>query len=222
MIDTADFIVLKNYKKKYRYHCDTCGADRGYCYKDKTSVNCYVCAIQIRNLKQGFTTPKDIPFIIKDSNKLYKAPCRQCSKDRGYVRKNSINELCASCAAKNRNVLKPKNAELDAHRRIRRNMKGNIGRKLHLRQSSKAGNSVKDILPYSIKELADHLESKFQPGMTWDNYGLNGWEIDHRVPDSWYNYSSCTDIGFQNSWALSNLQPLWASENRLKSNKFIS
>jgi hypothetical protein len=71
---------------------------------------------------------------------------------------------------------------------------------------------------YSIDELKSHLESKFQPGMSWDNYGE--WHIDHVVPDSWFTYSSTDEKGFKDSYAINNLQPLWADQNIEKSNHY--
>ena len=73
-------------------------------------------------------------------------------------------------------------------------------------------------LGYSVEELRERLQSLFKPGMTWDNYG--DWEIDHIKPDSWFSYSSMEDQGFQDSWALSNLQPMWAEQNRKKNNLY--
>lgn len=40
--------------------------------------------------------------------------------------------------------------------------------------------------------------------------------------DSWFVYSSTKDEAFKNSWALNNLQPMWASENRSKGARFAS
>jgi hypothetical protein len=83
-------------------------------------------------------------------------------------------------------------------------------------------------LPYSILELMQHLESKFQPGMTWDN--RSQWHIDHIIPlkyknldDSYYwNQEELADPNsetFKKAWGLDNLQPLWALKNIKKSNK---
>lgn len=74
---------------------------------------------------------------------------------------------------------------------------------------------------WSIEDLKKHLESKFQQGMSWDNYGKGGWHIDHVVPDSWFNYSSIEHDGFKESWSLNNLQPMWESDNCAKGNRFI-
>ena len=57
--------------------------------------------------------------------------------------------------------------------------------------------------------------------MSWDNYGRNGWEIDHIKPISSFNFNSYKDKEFKECWSLENLQPLWAEENIRKSNKIF-
>jgi hypothetical protein len=66
------------------------------------------------------------------------------------------------------------------------------------------------------KELAAHLEKKFKPGMTWDNHSFYGWHIDHVIPlDSAKNEEDVKRLCHY-----TNLQPMWASDNLKKSNKF--
>ena len=42
-----------------------------------------------------------------------------------------------------------------------------------------------------MAELKLHLESQFAaiPGVTWETYGINGWEIDHRKPCNAFDLS---------------------------------
>ena len=70
---------------------------------------------------------------------------------------------------------------------------------------------------YTAKELKEHLESLFTEGMSWSNRNL--WEIDHIIPISKFDLSIKEEVIRAN--ALSNLQPLWAHDNRRKSNKII-
>ena len=100
-------------------------------------------------------------------------------------------------------------------KKMRKNMKSLLWQKLKNRSLNKTGHTF-DLLGYNVDDLIKHLESKFQPGMSWDNYGKDGWEIDHVVPDSWFKYESKDDEDFKKSWSLDNLQPMWASENRAK------
>jgi hypothetical protein len=83
----------------------------------------------------------------------------------------------------------------------------------------KSGRSWESLVEYTVFDLKKHLEKQFKGGMTWERF-LNGEiHIDHIVPRSVFNFQSTDDIDFKKCWALSNLQPLWASENISKGNK---
>jgi hypothetical protein len=72
--------------------------------------------------------------------------------------------------------------------------------------------SLSGYLGCTIEELKTYLESKFQLGMTWDNYGE--WEIDHIYPLAKSDLTN-PDI-FAKVCNYTNLQPLWALENKIK------
>ncbi len=57
----------------------------------------------------------------------------------------------------------------------------------------KAGRTWESLAGYSLYDLLRHLESKFLPGMSFDNYGRGGWEVDHIIPRSAFNYNSAED-----------------------------
>ena len=66
------------------------------------------------------------------------------------------------------------------------------------------------------QELIAYIEKQFQPGMTWGNWSINGWHIDHIIPlDSGKNQEEVEKLCHY-----TNLQPMWAAENRRKSNKY--
>ena len=67
-------------------------------------------------------------------------------------------------------------------------------------------------------ELKDHLESQFDSKMTWDNYGVHGWHIDHRKPCDAFDLSD-PDEQIQ-CFHYTNLQPMWGPENCSKNNTF--
>ena len=64
----------------------------------------------------------------------------------------------------------------------------------------------------STDELRVHLESKFVNGMSWENYGVRGWHVDHVIPLS----SACSIEELMPLLHYSNLQPLWWMDNLLK------
>lgn len=85
-------------------------------------------------------------------------------------------------------------------------------------RSNKGGRSWKVLAGYDAVALKAHLESKFLPGMTWENYG--DWHIDHIRPVSSFDFSVDVDAAARACWSLENLQPLWASDNMRKSKKW--
>lgn len=75
--------------------------------------------------------------------------------------------------------------------------------------------SSSEYLGCSITELKRHLENLFQPGMTWANRGE--WEIDHIRPCASFDLLDAEQQ--RCCFHLTNLQPLWRSENRQKHDK---
>lgn len=67
-------------------------------------------------------------------------------------------------------------------------------------------------LGYTPAELRTHLQSLFEPGMTWSNYGRRPdcWCIDHRKPVC--TFDTDTPVAVVN--ALSNLRPIWSVYNQ--------
>jgi hypothetical protein len=87
-------------------------------------------------------------------------------------------------------------------------------------KGTKAGRSWQPLVGYSVEDLRAHLERQFIKGMTWGSYGE--WHIDHIRPVASFRFSSPDDPEFRACWALSNLRPLWARDNILKSDKLVS
>lgn len=110
--------------------------------------------------------------------------------------------------------------ENDPQFKLRCRISSAINKRLKRRLSSKKGKSTFDFLPYTLEELMAHLENLFIEGMTWQNHGFYGWHIDHKKPESLFNYKNVTDKEFQECWALENLQPLWWYDNLSKGNKY--
>lgn len=75
--------------------------------------------------------------------------------------------------------------------------------------------SIIDYLGCSYPDLQKHLELMFLEGMTWDNYGT--WQIDHIYPLSKVDLTDEDQI--KKVCHYKNLQPLWAKDNKLKSDK---
>ncbi|MFH2075749.1 MAG: HNH endonuclease, partial [Pseudomonadota bacterium] len=82
----------------------------------------------------------------------------------------------------------------------------------------KAGRAWEELVGFTVDQLKKHLEKRFKPGMTWDNYGTY-WSIDHKVPVAVHNFEHPDDIDFRLCWSLKNLQPLEVKINSRKKDK---
>jgi hypothetical protein len=71
------------------------------------------------------------------------------------------------------------------------------------------------LLQGTYSEVFDYIESLFVNGMNWNNQGE--WHIDHIIPLG----SAKTKEDIIKLFNYKNLQPLWANDNILKSNKII-
>ena len=74
------------------------------------------------------------------------------------------------------------------------------------------------------RELKQHFESLWQPGMSWDNYGTGkeGWVCDHIIPLKYFmkNYDLVNDMeARRKAFGKDNLQPLWWLDNAKKAAK---
>jgi hypothetical protein len=78
--------------------------------------------------------------------------------------------------------------------------------------------SVSEEILFTREELIKHIESMFKDGMTWDNYGRNGWHIDHIKPLASFDITK--EGWVKEAFSLSNLQPLWAKDNLVKGSKY--
>ena len=86
------------------------------------------------------------------------------------------------------------------------------------KQGGHKDTSCWEYLPYSKKQLREHLENQFDEHMTWENHG-SYWHVDHIYPQSLLPYDTLDHPNFLKCWSLDNLQPLKGSENIRKSNK---
>jgi hypothetical protein len=87
-----------------------------------------------------------------------------------------------------------------------------------LKGNYKAGSAIKD-LGCSIEEFKTYIESLWQPGMTWDNYGRGSgfWSLDHKKPLSSFTLENLDEFIKANHYT--NLQPMWFTENCRKHKK---
>ena len=69
-----------------------------------------------------------------------------------------------------------------------------------------------------MEELKAHIESKFEEGMSWDNWTKEGWHIDHVRPVASFDLNDTEQHKTCFNWR--NLQPLLGFENLQKLDKY--
>lgn len=123
--------------------------------------------------------------------------------------------ICISCQKKLKRAGEQKKRENDPIYRMQLTARSRVKNYLKINGLVKDQSSIK-FIGCTPEELAKHLESQFKDGMTWDNYGK--WEIDHIYPIS--KAKTLEDVKRLSHYK--NLQPLWAKDNREKSNKIAA
>ena len=185
--------------------------------------------------------------IVKPINEFSKAKsnldgycgyCKPCRKEKyAYLYKSGKYDGRYK-ETERKNYLKNRQKKIDAARNWQKNNKKRFAEsqkkyknkpieraKSNLRRRIKkllAGEvSVDCSIGCSKKELAAHLESKFQEGMTWENYGLRKerfWVIDHIKPLASFDLTDKSQRLQANNYT--NLQPLWSLHNEAKSDNY--
>jgi hypothetical protein len=137
----------------------------------------------------------------RDKRIAYTKAYRKANRDKVNAQRN-----------KNRN----NRMKTDIQFKLSRVLRRRLYRALH--GNYKNGSAVKD-LGCTINEFKTHLESKFQSGMTWDNWSFEGWHIDHIKPLASFDLTDRKQL--LEACHYTNLQPLWAKDNLIKSDKII-
>lgn len=162
--------------------------------------------------------------------------CKECRKKNSKIYYKNNKQKCALATKiwkeENKDYFKEKRKQYRLNnlekirqyerRRLIEKPEAKIAKNLRIRLRDffrgdyKSGSAINH-LGCSIEELKKHLESKFYDNpktnepMTWDNYGLYGWHIDHIVPLISFNLLNKEE--FSKACHYTNLQPLWAEEN---------
>jgi hypothetical protein len=108
----------------------------------------------------------------------------------------------------------------DVDRKISMCLRSRINKGLKDNVKSK---STMKLIGCSIDFLKKHLESQFEPWMTWENHGRYSknrltWQIDHIRPMSLYDLSD--PLQQQEACNYINLQPMLAKNNLIKGKKY--
>lgn len=81
------------------------------------------------------------------------------------------------------------------------------------------GSSAITALGCTLADFQSYIESKFQAGMTWDNWSQFGWHLDHIKPLSSFDLTDDEQVLIAGHYT--NFQPLWWKDNLSKGSKIM-
>ena len=148
---------------------------------------------------------------IQEKVKLYK----EANKEKIIQSNKRYREENKEFIKTSKQKYKTKMLKTNSFYRLKHNI-GNLIRHALKTNNFKKNTKTINILGCNYNEFKNHLESKFESWMSWDNYGLYngelnyGWDIDHIIPIS--EAKTEEDILELNHYT--NLQPLCSYANR--------
>lgn len=181
----------------------------------KTSV-CKTCEKQIRQaqypIKKEILAQRNKEWQTKNKEKVNAKTQRFYENNKEYhahrnkeYRKNNVEKIKEG---KRRNYKNNYTGNNPLYK-LKFLLRGRLNKAL--KNNYKTGSAVRD-LGCSIEFLKQYLESKFQPGMTWDNI-----HIDHIRPLASFDLTDPEQL--KQACHYTNLQPLWPIDNLKKGAK---
>jgi protein-arginine kinase activator protein McsA len=169
--------------------------------------------------------------ILKESKQFI---CMDCLNVFSLQLKHKRFPRCSNCSREYNRKWIPKRTNEQRNKenkRARDRMKSDIEFKIKSTVRRQIGDAIRNYckvgyesrtgkikyLGCTIPELKAFLETKFSKRMTWDNHG-NYWHIDHIKPLSLFNVMDESQM--MEAFNYQNLQPLKASENFRKGNRW--
>lgn len=177
----------------------------------------------------------DRPAHVSNGSQYWNVRC-DCGKEKLVSSQPLTKGTTVSCGCYSKEINSIKNtthglsSNYGAYKKLRlskptEKMKHSVGvavRSAIQRQDGFKNSSIWKVLPYNADDLKQHLESLWEPWMSWDNYGGTSndirktWWVDHIVPQSALLFNSLDHPNFLECWSLKNLRPLEKKANMSK------
>jgi len=234
--DISFFSVDTHKKDNHCTYCKKCVNKQAEIYrnknKDNINIKIYQKQYREKNSKKLKCYIKDYMVKNKEYRKIYDKQhyLKNRQKTLEYQRNYVINNKVQISIKDKLYRINNKEKLNKYHRKYTNNRRKtdiNFKLLLSLRQrlrvcllnsNTKRSQKTIDLLGCTINQFKEHLESKFQHGMSWNNYGFYGWHIDHIIPCSVFDLSD--PVEQKQCFHYTNMQPLWAEDNLKKSDNY--
>ena len=191
------------YKKKYKEKKDyVCEKSRLYYAEHKEK-----CKERFKRYRNILNNKERL----KEQHKQYCSNNKERLKEqhKQYYEKNKEKIIKQVYDSKRKKLKK------DVEFKLKENLRTRLNH--GLKGKNKSAKTM-EILGCSNKELKKYLETLFQKGMSWDNYGK--WHIDHIKPCCSFDLTKKEEQ--LKCFNFKNLQPLWAKDNLIKGKKILN
>ena len=175
--------------------------------RDGLDIYCKLCKTNYTNKWK-----LDNPEKLKQSKKLADANWYQQNKKKKKAINKKWKESNADYSRKWFREYKQKREAVDPNFKLANKLRTRLWYALN---GQKPRCSFDEYTGCSLEELRLYLESKFEPGMTWENYGE--WEIDHIVPLCQFILTELEEL--KQACKYTNLQPIWKKKHKIKTKK---
>jgi hypothetical protein len=225
---------LNNKEKMKQYRLDNKEKKKQYCLDNKEKIKQYrldnkekIKQYRLDNkekMKQYYLDNKEK---LKQYDKQYRLDNKEKRKQYRLDNKEKLNQYTKQYYLDNREKFKQYRLDNSERRRKYQNERKKRDpnfklmsvirtRILNVLKGRYKSKSTLELLGGSVEEVWNHIESKFQPGMTKENHGL--WHFDHHRPCASFDL---TDLEQQaKCFHYTNLKPMWAIDNLKKGAKY--
>jgi hypothetical protein len=212
--DVCEFSARKNRKCKFKSRCKLCTNENGKKYRENNSE-------LVKSRKKIYYNNNSEKLNKKTREWYEKNSEKSCQQKKEYYVKNRelVLERSKLWVKNNRdkvnNYVKRKKEKTPLFK-VELNIRSRMAQYLKQKNITKR-NKTYDIVGIDINGLKKHIEEQFENGMTWENYGMYGWHIDHKIPLC----SAANENELLKLFHYTNLQPLWAEDNLKKNGKLL-
>jgi hypothetical protein len=168
------------------------------------------------DISKCFNCNKDLNFEEQKRNIRFGKYCKDCLAIKKREYKKEYKKLNPEKTSSQKMKYKRERMKRDITFKILHRLRTRILLVLH---GKKKVESSLNLLGCSAEHLKKHLEEQFKDDMSWENYGIKGWHIDHIKPCASFDLSIIEEQ--KECFHYTNLQPLWWHENLSKSDKIL-